>query len=84
MANELNEPLKMQFYSLRPPSSSYATEHLQRLYSIMYTFSVLFMFPSRNHLSALRYHVKSCKVRAPGSLSLCNNNKINLPAEIGI
>lgn len=65
-------------------TSRSATEHLQLLYSIVYTFSVNFTFPRRNVLPALRHHVKGCKARAPGSLSLYNNNMINLPAETGI
>lgn len=82
MTNEQKNLSNCNSYNLRPPSSKYATEHLEQLYSIVCT-SVTFMFPRRNRMPALRHHVKSCKTKTPGSLSLCNN-MINLPSEIGI
>lgn len=81
MTNEKKNLSNCNSYNLKPPSSEYATEHLQLLSSIVYT-SVIFMFPRRNLLPAFRHHVKGRKAKALGSLSLCNN-MINLPTKIG-
>lgn len=70
MTNEEKEPFQLQFLQPRLPSSRYVTEHLQLLYLIVCTFSVIFMLPRRNLLSALRHHMEGHTARVPGSLSL--------------